>query len=280
MTQTYFPFDSGSGANVTESQWSLMAKNWMNTGVIKGALNELLIYADSTGMQVKVKSGQAWMQGHFFQSDAEETLSISNADSTNPRIDRVIVRVDWTANTIQLAVLSGTPAASPSAPNLTQNGSRWEISLAQVYVGANVSTIATGNITDERDFTENKISTDSTTITRSTNFVGTQKILFSNLKNKTIKSVRLIASFNAGGISRASWGFTENISGPQDKCIYAGVEGWGFNYYSILINGATVNDYLRARVTSFDIDGVTLTWETGGGGLAAGSITIQAEAIG
>lgn len=150
MTQIYFPFDSGAGANVTEAQWSLMAKNWLNTGVIKDVLNELLCFADSTGMQVKVKSGQAWMQGHFFQSAAEETLSISNADSTNPRIDRVIVRIDWTANTIQLAVLSGTPAVSPSAPSLTQNNTRWEISLAQVYVGANVSTIAAGNITDER----------------------------------------------------------------------------------------------------------------------------------
>jgi hypothetical protein len=150
MAQTYFPFDSGSGANVTEAQWSLMAKNWLNTGAIKGVLNELSVYADSTGMQVKVKSGQAWMQGHFFQSDTEETLAISNADVTNSRIDRVIVRLDWTANTIQLAVLSGIPAASPSAPSLTQNSSRWEISLAQIYVGVNVSTIVVDNVTDER----------------------------------------------------------------------------------------------------------------------------------
>jgi hypothetical protein len=150
MVQTYFPFDSGAGANVTESQWSLMAQNFLNTGVIKGKLNELSVYADSTGMQVKVKSGQAWMQGHLFQSGAEETLSISNANATNPRIDRVIVRIDWIANTIQLAILAGTPAASPVAPALTQNNSRWEISLAQVYVGTNVSTIAAGNVTDER----------------------------------------------------------------------------------------------------------------------------------
>jgi hypothetical protein len=150
MTQTYFPFDSGQGANVTESQWSLMAQNWLNTGVIKGALNELLTYADSTGMQVKVKSGQAWMKGHFYQSDAEVILAIAAANSSNPRIDRVIVRVDWTANTIQLSVLQGIPAASPTAPALTQNSSRWEISLAQVYVAANATTIASGNVTDER----------------------------------------------------------------------------------------------------------------------------------
>jgi len=47
-------------------------------------------------------------------------------------------------------VLTGTPAASPTPPNVTQSSTIWEISLAQVYVGAAVSTIAAGNITDER----------------------------------------------------------------------------------------------------------------------------------
>lgn len=150
MTQTYYPFDSGSGANVTEAQWSKMAQYWLNTGVIKGALNDLQVYADSTGLQVKVKSGRAWIQGHFFESDAEEVLAIASADATNPRIDRVIIRLDWTANTVQLAVLQGNPAVTPVAPALTQNVSRWEISLAQVRVNAVVSTIAAGNITDER----------------------------------------------------------------------------------------------------------------------------------
>lgn len=150
MTQTYFPFDSGAGANITESQWGEMAQLWLNTGVVKGQLNQLNTYADSTGLQVKVDTGKAWIQGYYFKNDALVILPISTADTSNPRIDRVVVRVDWTTNTIQLAVLQGVPATSPTPPALTQNTSRWEISLAQVYVGANVSTIAAGNITDER----------------------------------------------------------------------------------------------------------------------------------
>jgi hypothetical protein len=217
------------------------------------------------------------MQGHFFQSDAEVILPIANADSTNPRIDRVIVRLDYTSDSIQLAVLQGIPAVSPVAPALTQNSTRWEISLAQVYVGANVTTIAAGNTTDERNFVENKISTDSTTITRNTNYTGTQQIIFPNLANKTIKQVLLYAAFNAGGINRASWGIS--IPNNQDKCTYSGQQGFSFDYYSVIINGATVNDYLRAHVQSFDISGVTLYWETGGGGLAAGQIAIHAVAI-
>ncbi|WP_209121502.1 H-type lectin domain-containing protein [Alkalihalobacillus sp. BA299] len=154
MTQTYFPFDSGSGANVTEVQWQEMAQYWLNTGVIRSVLNELEVYADSTGMQVKVKTGEAWIKGHFFKSDEEEALAIGTADASNPRIDRVIIRLDWTANTIQLAILQGAAATSPVAPALTQNTSRWEISLSQVNVGAGVTTIAAEDIIMERDFTE------------------------------------------------------------------------------------------------------------------------------
>jgi hypothetical protein len=152
MVQRSFPFDNSS---VTELDWSKMASNWMETGVIHGELNQLQVFADSTGMQVKVKSGAAWIQGHYFESDAEETLAIGAADASNPRIDRVIARLDWAANTIQLAVLQGTPATSPVAPALTENTARWEIPLAKITVNAGAVTIASGNITDERIIVKN-----------------------------------------------------------------------------------------------------------------------------
>jgi hypothetical protein len=139
----------------TPDLWVKSARNWLATGIIKTYLNELQVYADSTGMQVKVKSGAANVQGIYFDSDAEEILAISAANASNPRIDRIIVRLDLLADSIDLAVLQGVPAVSPVAPALTQNNTRWEISLSQVYVGANVSTIAAGNITDERYFVKN-----------------------------------------------------------------------------------------------------------------------------
>jgi hypothetical protein len=153
VTQIGYPLASTQVK--TPQEWGNMAQNWLGTGVIDGKLNELLCYADSTGMQVKIKSGQSFIQGHFFQSDAVVTLPIATANSSNPRIDRVVVRLDYTSDSIQLAVLQGTPATSPVAPAVTQNTSRWEVSLAQVYVGKSVSTIASGNITDERNFVQN-----------------------------------------------------------------------------------------------------------------------------
>ena len=152
MTKTYFPFDAGAGANVTEAQWADMATLWRDTGVHPTLLNKLETFADSTGMQVKVKSGVAWVEGFYFKSNAQETLAIAASDPSNPRIDRVIVQLDRVNNIVDLKVLTGTPAASPVAPTLTQTSMIWEISLAQVLVGTGVTTIAAGNVTDERGY--------------------------------------------------------------------------------------------------------------------------------
>ncbi|WP_368657624.1 hypothetical protein AB3Z07_21155 [Metabacillus halosaccharovorans] len=152
MAITYFPFDTGQGANITEEQWNKMAQQWVETGIIQRYLNELDVYADSSGMQVKVKSGSSWIKGHYFESDAEEILSIGQSDAINPRIDRVIVRMDRGLNLIELAVLQGTPSVSPIPPVMTQNTSRWEISLAFVSVPAGAVTISSNNITDDRTF--------------------------------------------------------------------------------------------------------------------------------
>lgn len=153
MVQTYFPFSAGSGDGITEERWTKMAKYWLGTGVLQAELNKLQVYADSTGMQVKVKTGAAWIQGHYYESSAEEILPIATANATNPRIDRIILRLNWTDNTIGLAVLQGTPAASPTAPAVTRNFAQWELSLAQVRVNAGVITITAANVTDERTFT-------------------------------------------------------------------------------------------------------------------------------
>jgi hypothetical protein len=188
MAQSYFPFDSGRGANITENQWSKMARLWAETGVIKGYLNALLAFADSTGMQTKVNTGAAWIKGHYYESDAIETLPIGTADSVNPRIDRIVVRLDWVENTVQLAVIQGSPAVTPSAPALTQNSSRWEIPIAQVRVDAGVTTIAAGKITDERRLIQNVNQDDieytvvsGVNVNGSTGVINARKIRFKML---------------------------------------------------------------------------------------------------
>lgn len=147
MAQTSWPFEN---IDTSETQFSQWARN-IGEGVINNAGLELETFADGSGMNVKVKTGQALIRGHYYDNTAQETLTIAAADVTNPRIDRVVLRLDPTANSVVLAVITGTPAASPSAPALTQtDGGIYELPLAQVAVAAAAVVISAGNVTDQR----------------------------------------------------------------------------------------------------------------------------------
>ena len=150
MTKTYFPFDSGAGASSYEDSWRKMASLWRPTGVIEAKSYAMAPYADSTGMQVKVKSGVAWIEGHYFETDQEYIIPISSSDPINPRIDYLVVRLDRTANTIDFAVLTGTPEASPVAPTLTQDVTTYEMPLAKITVATAVATISNAACADAR----------------------------------------------------------------------------------------------------------------------------------
>lgn len=173
MTQTYWPFDTGAGTQITEARWDAMFTALLTDGPINDVMNELEVFADSSGMQVKIRSGRAHIQGKWLNSDAEESLAIAANGSGNPRIDRVVLRLDRTADTLILAVLQGTPAGSPSAPALTQTTSGiYEVSLAQVAVADGASTIAAGNVTDERTFASAQISPGGVTVLASDDLTG------------------------------------------------------------------------------------------------------------
>ena len=147
MSINFRPFDSGDGSGVLEAAWSQMASGFGPSGIKKGITDELELYADSTGMQVKVKAGEAMMMGHHMDSDAVETLAITASHATLDRIDNVVVEVDWVLNTVDIVVEDGTPGATPSAPALVQTASKHQIKLGEVYITALDATVAAGAIT-------------------------------------------------------------------------------------------------------------------------------------
>lgn len=107
-------------------------------------------------MSVRVAKGAAFLKGnalekaHEYYNDDFINLDISDNLTGNPRIDRVILRLDYAAQEVRLAVLTGTPAGSPVAPSLQQDATYWEIAIAQIAVAAGESTsIETADITME-----------------------------------------------------------------------------------------------------------------------------------
>ena len=131
---------------------------WATTGII-GSSSLAVTENSPPGMSVRVASGWAAIVGttttnmgvYTIFNDAINTLTITTADPTNPRIDLVCATVrdafySGANNDVIFQVIAGTPAGSPVAPALPANS----ISLATVAVGATVTQINTANITDTR----------------------------------------------------------------------------------------------------------------------------------
>jgi hypothetical protein len=148
-----------AGSYPAESDRQVQQALYATTGII--GTSSLAVTPNSpAGMSVKVAAGwgaiigttQANMGAYTFYNDAIATLTVTTADPTNPRIDRVVVTVrdayyTGAYNDVIFQVLAGTPAGSPTAPAVPANS----MSLATIAVGAAVTSITTSNITDTRE---------------------------------------------------------------------------------------------------------------------------------
>ncbi|MGW4158691.1 tail fiber domain-containing protein [Streptomyces sp. NPDC004788] len=159
MAITSYPFDEQP---VSEGEFSYLFRELQSTGVADTVGGPgFSVYADSSGMQVKVPSGFAVIRGHAVQSTDTEIVPISAA-STSARTDRVVLRLDPTANQISLAVVEGTPGGGLPALTQTDTGV-YEFPLAQVTVAIGAATITPSAVTDDRRFTGNSVGGWTTT---------------------------------------------------------------------------------------------------------------------
>jgi Chaperone of endosialidase len=112
VAQTSYPFD---GQATSESQFSQFFKQLQDTGVAGSA----------TATDLKV-----------------------GADSS----DVIVLRLDPAANSIELAIVQGTPGSG--TPGLVQTDTdTYELALGYVAVGANITSISPAAVTDARTFT-------------------------------------------------------------------------------------------------------------------------------
>jgi hypothetical protein len=95
------------------------------------------------------------VRGHYYQNTAQETLTVTAADLTNPRIDTVVLELDPSANSIVLKVIAGSPAVAPAPQPLVQTDAGvYQVKLAEVLIDAAATTIAAGKVTDSRTYIE------------------------------------------------------------------------------------------------------------------------------
>jgi hypothetical protein len=147
-----FPFTDENGDRLYAAQdWRTYFDALVVGGVVGDIANELQVKPQaSPNKSIVIDTGAVLINGAMRKTESTITLAIADNASGNPRIDRIVARLNYTDRKIEFVVKQGTPAGSPSAPALTRGASVYELSLARIAVANGYTTITAGNITDER----------------------------------------------------------------------------------------------------------------------------------
>lgn len=139
------------------------ASSLKNFGGVHPNLGGLFLtqQAGSPNMTVDVLSGVAYIPGtegskqgtYTVLNDATVNKTVAASDPSLPRIDIVVLKVQDSfysggTNAWSIAVVTGTPAGSPSVPAAPANS----ITISQIAVAAGATSITNANITDRRSW--------------------------------------------------------------------------------------------------------------------------------
>lgn len=151
MALNAYPFEN---ANTTEDQYTLLFRNFARSGIVGSHSDtQFAVSTDGSGLDVQVAQGYAILRGHAVENDAPATVTLDAADPTNPRIDRVVLRLDPVADGISLFVIKGTPAATPTVPEITRTKTGvWDLPLARIVVPGGALNVISGNIISDREW--------------------------------------------------------------------------------------------------------------------------------
>ena len=169
MALTAYPFDS---QDITEAQYGALYGAVALSGVVGApASNHFKVTATGSNLTLTVTavSGESYaiVRGHALLMTANEALTVV-AGEAGARVDRVVLKLDYTNNTITPAIKKGTSGSATPPAIVWGTAGIYEVSLATVAVAAGAATVSNANITDDRQFTGRTVGV-WTTATRPAN---------------------------------------------------------------------------------------------------------------
>jgi hypothetical protein len=250
----------GSAGGYTETQLyqhleALFLRTKASECVLKNFLNALVV--SGTATPVSIATGAAVVAGFWYINDASTTLAVPTP-AASTRIDRIILRVSWSAQTVRLVRLAGVEGGA--APTLTQTlNTTYEVSLAQV----SITTGGVITVTDERQYAKFNTEVDT-----------------SSLKDDSVTLAKMadMATDRLLGRDTASSGNPEEIS------LTGGLEFTGSAGIQIANDGVTyakIQDMTTDRLLGRDTaaTGIVEELTVGGGVEFSGSGGIQRSAL-
>lgn len=185
---TESPYDAGT--EFAEVMISVSGAGSIATnqgGVFTGQLNELEVTTPGAVSPAVVDTGRAIAYGNWYENGATVNVTIPTP-SVDPRIDRIVLRKDWAAQTVRITRIAGVEGGG--APSLVQvAGTTWDTPLAAITIETDASISA---VTDERQFLPtggpvSVVKSADETVNNSSTLQDDDELLFSVAANSVYK---------------------------------------------------------------------------------------------
>jgi hypothetical protein len=217
----------------------------------------LEVKCEGNDLRTYVTPGKAIMQGYLYENTSDLFVEHALPEATYDRIDRIVLRLDKRNQSrfIRAFVKQGEPSANPVPPALQRDDFIYELSLAQIRVRANTSTLNPADLIDER-LDENLCGLVHSLISIPTSQFQAQWDLYFNAKKDEIdaetlayeqelanKLIQYENDFNAWFADIQDTGFASSTDFNAHKADYVKHPGYGVatgsaNAYSVTLNPA------------------------------------------
>ncbi|OLS34459.1 hypothetical protein BTR22_18685 [Alkalihalophilus pseudofirmus] len=155
MAERFIFFNSAPGDPRTyqASDFAEYFGDVLSTGLLHTDENPTLeVKVEGGTLRTYVEPGKAIMKGYAYENTSPLYLEHALPEATLDRIDRIVLRLDKRNQSrfIKLFVKQGESSENPVPPSLQRDEFIYELSLAQITVRANTSSLDPFDLTDER----------------------------------------------------------------------------------------------------------------------------------
>jgi len=245
---------AGFDGTVTEADFAAMMAGVGDHGIL-GTYNDSLFSATRVvaARQMLIQPGVVLAPGCAGTLTVATNSPAASANSSGvPRIDLVVARFDWSANTVVLATKEGTPAASPQPPALTQTpGTLFEVPLRQSRLNSGSAEYTTTDVAagDRRYWLQSGVITLPSTTPYPVAKVG--RVLQHPDTNELVM-------YSAAG----AWQRWKAHSNTGAQLLFNAVSGFSGTTYGQIVNGWAIVQFFwtkgTASIADAEIDGFAL----------------------
>jgi len=149
MEKSAFFNSSGGDRVYNAADFADYFSKFISNGIFYNSSDNLKV-SSSSGMNIVVAPGSAWINGYVYENTDNLTLQVAIADGVYSRIDRVVLQLNISQRSINIKIIQGVVSALPIAKDAIRNADIYELVLADILIGKAVIEIRQQDITDLR----------------------------------------------------------------------------------------------------------------------------------